>query len=339
MRTFSLPWSRGIAASRGRCSRAAWRGAPPRRLLSISPWLSAVSCSTIHRSCSGRSPSALFMALTYFVQACKDTIRGLERTDIPAYIHVGQQLLALIIVFVVMVLGGGLRAALLAQCATTAIVLLATLPFLRSFGVGNLSIRWDTIKSLFSDGTPFVVFGLAMALQPNIDALFLSKFAPVEVMGGTAFHVVWLGTLLLPATTLIGALYPTLCRLYTTDRESFARTANGALRSVALLAVPVALCCGLYPEIGRCDVRPRLVSAGRGQSPHHVRICGSRVASACRWARRFSLRAGNERGVWCSASAWLPAWCWILSWCRSFSDSSGMAASDSASPPSSARPR
>jgi O-antigen/teichoic acid export membrane protein len=58
------------------------------------------------------------------------------------------------------------------------------------------------------------------------------------------------GTLLLPATTLIGALYPTLCRLHATDREGFVRTASGALRSVALLAIPVALCCGLFPEIG-----------------------------------------------------------------------------------------
>jgi O-antigen/teichoic acid export membrane protein len=194
--------------------------------------------------------SAVFMALTSFVQSCKDTIRGLERTDIPAFIHVWQQLLTVIIVFVVMRLGGQLRAALLAHCAAAAIVLVATLPSLRSLGVGNLSMRWSTITSLFSDGTPFVLFGLAMVLQPNIDALFLSKLAPVEVMGWYGVSRRLVGTLLLPATTLIGALYPTLCRLHATDQESYARTANGALRSVAVLAVPVAVCCGLYPEVG-----------------------------------------------------------------------------------------
>jgi O-antigen/teichoic acid export membrane protein len=31
--------------------------------------------------------------LTSFVAACKDTIRGFERADIPAYAHVGQQLI------------------------------------------------------------------------------------------------------------------------------------------------------------------------------------------------------------------------------------------------------
>jgi O-antigen/teichoic acid export membrane protein len=163
---------------------------------------------------------------------------------------VGQQLLAVVLVFIVLTLGGKLRAALLAQCGAAAIMLLAILPSLRSVGVGMLSVRWAAIKTLFADGTPFVVFGIALALQPNIDALFLSKLAPVEVMGWYAVSRRLVGALLLPATTRIGALYPTLCRLYTTDRPSFERTANGALRSVALLAVPVALACGLFPELG-----------------------------------------------------------------------------------------
>jgi O-antigen/teichoic acid export membrane protein len=69
-------------------------------------------------------------------------------------------------------------------------------------------------------------------------------------MGWYAVSRRLVGALLLPATALIGALYPTLCRLHATDRESFTRTTNGALRSVALLAVPIALGCGLYPQIG-----------------------------------------------------------------------------------------
>jgi O-antigen/teichoic acid export membrane protein len=194
--------------------------------------------------------TALLITLTLFVAACKDTIRGLERTDIPAYVHFGQQLLAAVLVLAVMVLGGKLRAALLAHCAAAVIVLAAILPTLRPAGVGALSVRWTVVKALFNDGTPFVVFSVAMALQPNIDALFLSKMAPVEVMGWYAASRRLVGALLLPATTLIGALYPTLCRLFANDEASFARTANGALRSVALLAAPVALGCALFPEIG-----------------------------------------------------------------------------------------
>jgi O-antigen/teichoic acid export membrane protein len=194
--------------------------------------------------------SALVMMLTYFVASYKDTIRGLERTDIPAYAHFGQQLVTLIFVVIVLRLGGQLEAALLAHAAACAVILLAMWTVWRPPNLGRLRIRVDTMKTLFHEGTPFVIVGIVMALQPNIDAVFLSKLAPGETMGWYAASRRLVGTLLLPATTLIGALYPTLCRLYATDRQEFTRTANGALRGVSVLAVPAALACGLYPQIG-----------------------------------------------------------------------------------------
>jgi len=194
--------------------------------------------------------TSLLTTLTYFVATCKDTIRGLERTDIPAYVHVGQQLLAALFVVAALLLGGKLRATLFVQSIAGVIVLAAMWPALRPAGVGALSVRWTTIKSLFNGGTPFVVYGVAMALQPNIDAVFLSKLAPLEVMGWYAVSRRLVGTLLLPATALINALYPTLCRLHATDQNSFARTTNGALRTISLLVVPVALGCALFPELG-----------------------------------------------------------------------------------------
>lgn len=194
--------------------------------------------------------TCLVTALTYFVAACKDTIRGLERTDIPAYAHVGQQLLATGLVAVVLVLGGNLRACLIAQAVACGIVLAGIWLTLRPVGVGTLSVRLASIKTLFSTGTPFVVLSIAMALQPNVDAVFLSKLAPLEVMGWFAVSRRLVGALLLPATALIGALYPTLCRVYATDADSFRSTTNAALRSVSLVVVPVALGCALYPDIG-----------------------------------------------------------------------------------------
>jgi O-antigen/teichoic acid export membrane protein len=194
--------------------------------------------------------TALLTALIYIVAACKDTIRGLERTDIPAYVHFGQQLLATVFVIAVLMLGGKLRLALLAHSVAGAVVIAAMWPTLRPVGVGALQIRWETVKELFLAGAPFVVFGIAMELQPNIDAIFLSKLAPVEVMGWYAVSRRLVGTLLLPATTLIGALYPTLCRLQATDSDGFKRTANDALLVVGLVAIPMGLGCALFPEIG-----------------------------------------------------------------------------------------
>jgi len=194
--------------------------------------------------------TALLLMLNYFVATYKDTIRGLERTDIPAYAHFGQQVFALIFVVIVLRLGGQLPAALLAQCAACGVILLAMWTIWHPPDLGRLRVSTDAIKTLFNEGTPFVIVGVMMALQPNIDAIFLSKMAPVETMGWYAASRRLVGALLLPASTMIGALYPTLCRLYATDRANFTETSNGALRGVSLLAIPTALACGLYPQIG-----------------------------------------------------------------------------------------
>jgi Na+-driven multidrug efflux pump len=45
-------------------------------------------------------------------------------------------------------------------------------------------------------------------------------------------------------------LYPTLCRLHTTDFEAFKRTTSRALLGTSLMVIPVALGCLLYPDIG-----------------------------------------------------------------------------------------
>ena len=59
--------------------------------------------------------TALLFALNQFGAGYKDTIRGLERTDVPAYAHVMQQFLAAIFVSVAFLSGGQLRTALTAQ--------------------------------------------------------------------------------------------------------------------------------------------------------------------------------------------------------------------------------
>jgi O-antigen/teichoic acid export membrane protein len=184
------------------------------------------------------------------VAACKDTIRGFERADIPAYAHVGQQFLWACLVTPVLLLGGQLRGVLVASIVTQAVVLLAITRTLPGVGVGKLTLSREASKALLSGGTPFVFFGLAMALQPNIDAVYLSKLGSVEAVGWFAAARRLVGLLLFPAAALIGALYPTLSRLWTSDQAEYARVARGSLHSVSLLVMPIALCCGFYPDVG-----------------------------------------------------------------------------------------
>jgi O-antigen/teichoic acid export membrane protein len=188
--------------------------------------------------------------LTSCVAACKDTIRGFERADIPAYVHLGQQFLWALLVVPVLLLGGRMRGVLLIADATLMVVLAWILRTLRAVGVGKLLIERSALRSLFFGGTPFVLFSLAMALQPLIDAAYLSKLGSLEAVGWFAVARRLIGLLLFPASALISALYPTLCRLWVDDRDDFLRVTRGSLHSVALIAMPIALGCALYPDVG-----------------------------------------------------------------------------------------
>jgi polysaccharide transporter, PST family len=188
--------------------------------------------------------------LNSFAGATKSTIRGFERTDIPAYAHVGQQVIGTIVLIPVLLLGGGLLGMLGSQIAVSAATVLALLLMLKPVGVGRLHFDRSAVRPLLTTGTPFVFFGLALALQPNIDAMYLSRLTPPEVIGWYGVSQRLIGLLMFPATALIGALYPTLCRLFVEDRDEFVRIAKNALYGVSILAIPAAFGCALFPELG-----------------------------------------------------------------------------------------
>jgi len=142
-----------------------------------------------------------------------------------------------------------LRAALLAQLAACTVVLAVLWRFIRPT-VGVLSFRADTLRALLREGSAFLVFGIAMVLQPYIDATFLSAFAPAEAVGWFAAAKRLVGVLVYPGAAMISGLYPTLCRLHAHDAEGFRSTVQGGLRSAMLIVVPATLGCVLYPDVG-----------------------------------------------------------------------------------------
>ena len=184
------------------------------------------------------------------VSACQDAIRGFERTDVAAYTRVGAQVLAALLVIPVLLAGGGMRLTLLVQVLSGFLVLVLLMRALRPIGITRLEWNRPLFNKLMLDGTPFVFFQLVLVLQPNIDAFYLAKLTAPNVVGWYAVSQRLGGFLVMPATALIGALYPTLCRLYATDREGFVRTTRESIASVGLVGVPVVLGCALYPDIG-----------------------------------------------------------------------------------------
>ena len=194
--------------------------------------------------------TTLGAAVASFMTACCDAVRGFERTDITAYASVGGQLVGLAFVVPTLLLGGQVRAVLAVQAASNVIMLAYVWRSLRPVGVGKLSFEKSTAKLLLKEGFPFMFVGVAIALHSNVDAVFLSKLAPPEVIGWHAVARKLVGVLVYPVMALITSLYPTLCRLFVEDMEAFRRTARSAIRSTCALAVPIALSCALFPEVG-----------------------------------------------------------------------------------------
>jgi O-antigen/teichoic acid export membrane protein len=177
-------------------------------------------------------------------------IVGFERADVAAYRQILEQSTVLVIVVPILMLGGGLNAALVGHAFETVVVLLYICYALRATNVGRLSVDLSTLKTVLHRGTPFVFMSLAMTLQPVIDATFIAKLASADVVGWHSAARRLIGFVIFPASALIGALYPTLCRLHATDLEDFRRTTSSALRGTSVLVIPVALGCLLYPDIG-----------------------------------------------------------------------------------------
>ncbi|MBS0418904.1 MAG: oligosaccharide flippase family protein [Proteobacteria bacterium] len=182
--------------------------------------------------------------------ACQDVFRGYERTDFAAASYVGWQLLSAAVVIPTLLAGGGLRGLLVAQVSCAAFGMLFVLKMLPRMQVPKLVVRRAVARELFRSGHPFILFGLVILLQPMVDAAMLSKFAAPASMGWYAAARKLVGILIFPASALIAALYPTLCRLYAENRNAWRKTAGDALFGVSLVVIPVALGCGLFPEVG-----------------------------------------------------------------------------------------
>ena len=193
---------------------------------------------------------ALAGLLGVLARAFLDTLRGYERMDLAALGLVGYQVLAVLLLVSALLLGGGLIEVVVAQVAAAIIALGVSAVSLRALGVPRPSVRSREVFELVRSGSPFLLLGLAITAQPNVDALVLARLAPPAVLGWHAAALKLEGALVLPAASLITALYPTLYRLHGTDAAAFLATSRTALRTSALLVLPVALGCALFPEVG-----------------------------------------------------------------------------------------
>jgi O-antigen/teichoic acid export membrane protein len=179
-----------------------------------------------------------------------ETIRAFDRTDVDAINNVAIPLFTAAVTIPIVLLGGRLLSVLTVSLVISILSLLFVGRYLRPVGVGALSISGSAARTLLMQGAPFLLFSGALALQTTVDAAFLSHYSPKDVVGWHAAANKLIGLVVFPAAALITALYPVLCRLYADNRTSFLETTRSTLTTSIVLMVPVALCCGLFPEVG-----------------------------------------------------------------------------------------
>jgi O-antigen/teichoic acid export membrane protein len=192
----------------------------------------------------------LGQALVLLVRLFTDAVRGFERTKHAAYAQVATQLLTALLVLPVLLLGGRLIASLVAIAAASLVVLWFVWRSLPAVGIGRLSADKDTAIDMLRAGTSFLMLGLVQYLQPTIDAWFLNRYASPEAIGWYAAARKLINPLIFPANAMIGALYPTLCRLWVQSRPDYLATAQGTLRASMLVTVPMAVGCAMFADIG-----------------------------------------------------------------------------------------
>ncbi len=177
------------------------------------------------------------LALQGLGALCLAVVRGFEQVAWQAGSTVFGNLLEATLVVLALFTGGGLREVLVAQVIAAGVTLAVQIGMVVRLKVGVWRPDMDTALRILKGGFGFLILDVVVRLQPYVDALFLAKLAPAEALGwhGAASRIS--GVLIFPAVTLNFALYPTLARLWTTDRGTYDSIVRLGLRTVAIFGV------------------------------------------------------------------------------------------------------
>jgi len=192
---------------------------------------------------------AVRMLVNSLATVASAVVRGLERVTIHARVTVVTALVDAAVLIPALLLGGALRAALLAQVASAVLALVAWFVVLVRIGAARITFDRSTGIALLRGGFAFLALDLALRIQPWIDANYLEKLSTPQTVGWFAAANRVMGALLIPATLLNFALYPTMSRLWTADRPSFERLTRLGLRMVILFGAMAAVGAVFFADL------------------------------------------------------------------------------------------
>lgn len=160
--------------------------------------------------------------------------RARDQMGRDATVSASNKAIALAVTLPALALGTGIPGVIFAQAVAGAAALGVARKLHGHLGTQPLRVSSDTARELVAAGLPILAMTAATAVQPYLDAILLSKLAPVNVVGwfGAAKNI--LGTLMAPAVILGAASYPRIARA-SADPASLRREVRSAFRPLLWL--------------------------------------------------------------------------------------------------------
>ena len=153
------------------------------------------------------------VSLPFFLaQSYGMVFRARDRMGLDAWVSVANKIALLGLALAALALGKGLPGVLAAQGLAGLLALAIAARLYRRVTTGSLRYSPQVAREVLVGGSAFFITVAASSFQPYIDAVVLSKLAPVDVVGwyGAAKNI--MGTMVAPAVILGAASFPRLAR-------------------------------------------------------------------------------------------------------------------------------
>jgi O-antigen/teichoic acid export membrane protein len=160
--------------------------------------------------------------------------RARDQMGRDAAVSVSNKAVALCVTLFALALGKGIPGVILAQAVAGVAALGVARKLYAQVGTPPLRVSSETARELLAAGPPLLVMAAAVSVQPYLDAIILSKLAPVTAVGwyGAAKNI--LGVLMAPALILGTAAYPRIARA-SVDVPTLRREVRSAFRPLLWL--------------------------------------------------------------------------------------------------------
>ena len=190
--------------------------------------------------------------------------RARDHMNLDAMVSVTNRAAGLVLAVGALTLGFGLGGALVGQGLGGLVALLLAARLYAGVYSRPLRFSLTTAREILTGGTALVLMLIAVAVQPYVDAVLLSKLVPKEVVGWYAAAKSIMGTLLAPAIILGSAAFPRLSRA-NRDPSLFRSEFTTAQRPMLWLGGLTAVGTWLF-----ADVAIRVVYGRHGFAPSGI---------------------------------------------------------------------